>query len=182
MKTEILSQNLNKDNNPFKDSRNREVTKSLFVEYNSKNNDIVPMYTLRETDYVWEGEVKPSLKQLFLESEDLTEYVFAKTYFNSFRQWRRISNLPEIKPHVEEWREELELRIKNKLFNSLMESALKEGTKGVTAVKTLLEKEWRHANADKKVVRNTGYSKNKKEETTNKGVLKNLDVFLKTVN
>lgn len=181
MKTQILSQNLNKDNNPFKDSRNREVTKSLFVEYNNKNNDITPLYTLKETDLYWEGELKPSLKQLFLDAEDLTEYEFAKAHFNSYRQWRRISNLPEIKPHVDEWREELELRIKNKLFTSLMESALNEGTKGVTAVKTILEKEWRHANADKKIVRNTGFSKNKKEKSEDEGVLRNLDVFLKSV-
>jgi hypothetical protein len=167
----MLSGNLNKDNNPFKDSRNRELTKGLFQEYAYLSN-ATPVYTLKEDDYTLNGVTYPSLKRLYLEEEDLSEYVFAKKYLNSYRQWKKLQNVTEIAPHIEEWREELEIKIRSKALKAMIDTALFEGSKGTAAAKYILDKGWAKSSAKK--------DSEQKDKVIEKS-MPNLEVFLQRV-
>ena len=104
----------------FQDSLGRPVTQSLFLEFGYNDAAI---YTLKDYDYDYEGKKLPSIKRLYLEAEDVTEYEFANAYFLSYDHWLRICNMKIFKPYVEKMRTELELKLKARAMRKLIEQA-----------------------------------------------------------
>lgn len=66
------------DKTKMKDTQGRPLTQSLFLEPNY--NVDYAYYTMDDDDKNFKGKVYPSLKRLYLEMEDPTEYEFATTY------------------------------------------------------------------------------------------------------
>lgn len=60
---------------PYRDVMNRYRTQSLFWEWSQNKKDFKPLWTLNDLDH-HSGEY-PSLKRLFIEAADPTEYSFA---------------------------------------------------------------------------------------------------------
>ena len=104
----------------FLDNRGMPLTQSLFLELGYSP---FSKYTLKEVDHEWEGTKYPSLKRLYLEMEDVTEYEFANTYLLGWKHWMRICENKQMKPHVEEWREELELKLRARAAKQMFELA-----------------------------------------------------------
>ena len=125
----------------LRDSKNKIRTQSLFLETN-QNDTYRPIFTLKEYNWVRHGISYPSLKLLYLEIGDPTEYEFAMAIFGSWRIWQRICNNQMIKKEVDLWREELELRILSQSVKAIMDTAATEGSKGTTAAKWLADKGW----------------------------------------
>ena len=98
------------DKSNFKDELGRPVSTALFLEilYDEK----YAAYTLKEEDFLYNGKLYPSIKRLYLEESDVTEYRFAKKYFLSWSQWQKICKSKAMQEHIEEWREELEVKIR----------------------------------------------------------------------
>lgn len=105
------------------------------------------LYSLKDQDVnlpVGSGpEVRgyPSLKRLYLEEEDLTEYLFATKYFGGWHHWKLICEGP-LRDKIAEWRTELELKLQAKALKSILIEA-ECGTKNqFQANKYLMQKGW----------------------------------------
>lgn len=150
---------LSKEDTIFKDSRGRFLTQALFFEYKSTNNTVKPLYTLKEKDHTDDdGNTYLSLKRLYLDMGDVMEDAFASEYFYSIRHWKKVMSNKAIKPHVEEWREELEVQLRSRALRNIVDLA---DNGNYQANKTLLDRGWLDK-ADKK----TDKTKDKVKENT----------------
>lgn len=104
----------------FVDNAGRPLTQSLFLEIGYSD---FAVYTLKEDDYEYNGKVFPSLKKLYLEEEDPTEYDFANKHLLGWRHWKRLCENKAIRKHIDEWRDELEIKIRCKGVKNIMFSA-----------------------------------------------------------
>lgn len=108
------------------------------------------VYTLKEYDYTWNGKTYLSLKRLYLEACDPTEYNFANKYLCDWRHWETICALEWFKPHVEEWRKELQLKLRAAALAGMIEDANGTGREAQAARKYLLDGGWEKRNVQTK--------------------------------
>lgn len=122
----------------LKDTKGRYLTQSLFLEigYNSDT----AIFTLKDDHYEYEGKVFYSLKKLYLEEEDVTEYNFANKYFLGWDHWKKITENLVIFKHIRKWREELELKIRARAMKNTINSAM---SGNYQAARFLLNGEWK---------------------------------------
>lgn len=120
------------------DSEGRPLTQSLFLEvgYNEK-----AIYTFKEVDHVYQGKTYISLKKRFIEMEDPTEYEFATTYFLSWKHWLRICENKLLRAQIDEWREELEMKLRSRAVKQAMQAA-GSPSGNFQASKWLVDKGW----------------------------------------
>lgn len=121
----------------LKDRQGRPLTQSLFLELGYKTEYAV--YTLKDEDYEYEGKTYPSLKRLYLECADPTEYEFAIKHLLGWKHWTRIAENKVIKKHVDEWREELEVKLRSEGVRNAIKLA-KDGT--FQAAKWVADRGW----------------------------------------
>jgi len=124
------------DKEELKDTMGRPLTQSLFLELGYSDFSV---FTLKDDDYEYNGKVYPSLKKLFLESMDITEYEFATKNLLGWKHWQRLCANKAILKHVEEWRDELEIKLASQGVKSIVEGA-KFGNQ--TSAKWLAERGW----------------------------------------
>jgi hypothetical protein len=144
-------------------------TKSLFYElsYVDPSN---ALFTLKERDIEAHGRHYVSLRNLFVAMvpNDPTEYEFAQTVFGSWENWEAICKSPFVKPHIQKWRNEVEVKIKSQAIQAIAEEMKSNGRSSFSAAKLLLDKGWLDkdsaAQANKKL-------KAKEEEEQNKEAL-----------
>lgn len=117
------------------------ITQSLFLEIGYSDFAI---YTLKDQDYEYKGKLYPSIKRLYLECEDTTEYEFATTYFLGWAHWQRIASNVALQSHVETWRAELELKLRARAARTMI-SLANEGS--YQATKWLVDKGWEEKRA-----------------------------------
>lgn len=123
----------------FKTEQGRRLTKGLFFEQTLSDKSTV-LYTLKEHDH----EGYPSLKKLYLETEDPTEYKFACAYLDSYSHWEELCKCSWFQEYLELWRKELELKIKSKALFQIREEAENDLSKSkFTANKFLIEGGWK---------------------------------------
>ena len=120
------------------DSRQRPLTQSLFLEIGYTEEAI---YTLKEVDHEYNGKIYTSLKRLYLEMEDPTEYEFAVSYLLGWRHWERMCANVLIRKHIDEWREELDLKLRSRAIKQAMQAAASVGG-NFQASKWLADKGW----------------------------------------
>lgn len=120
------------------DEMGRYITQSLFLEINYTSHAV---YTLKDDHYEYNGVVLPSIKRLYLEMEDVTEYEFANTYFCGWRHWQRLLDNKVIRKHIDEWREELEYKLRAKGIKKIIES-VKNPQNAMQAAKWLADRGW----------------------------------------
>jgi hypothetical protein len=77
------------------------------------------VYTLKDNDHAG----LPSLKRLYLEECDPTEYRFATKYLGGWEHWKKLRECEWFKPYLDSWREELELRLKSDQYYRIMKEA-----------------------------------------------------------
>ena len=121
----------------FVDDRGRYKTLSLFLEI-AYDKDAI--FTLKDYDHEYNGKMYYSLKKLFLEESDPTEYQFATKYLAGWEHWQRICNNKVLSQHVEKWRVELELKLRSEGVAWIIKSARKK--QNWLAAKILAEKGW----------------------------------------
>lgn len=124
------------DRSRLVDAMNRPLTQSLFLEVSY--NDFA-VYSLKDEDCEWNGKEYPSLKRLYLETMDVTEYEFATKYLLGWRHWQRICANKMLLEYVEEWRMELEVKLRSEGVRQLRDAA-KAGH--VMSAKWLAERGW----------------------------------------
>lgn len=127
------------DKNKLVDGMGRPLTQSLFLEIGYREEFAV--YSLKDLDHHYKGKVYPSLKRLYLAHEDTVEYDFATTYLLGWNHWKRLNENKQLRKHFDEWREELELKIRSQAVKDIMDQCASEGG-SFQAAKWLADRGW----------------------------------------
>lgn len=128
---------------PYKDSKGRWRTQSLFLEYlwqtkNKTKVPIEPVFTLGEQDK--DGCL--SFKKLFLSFNDPSGYRFAITVLGSYEHWLRLCSQKWFQTHLDGWTEELEVKLASEGLKQIKGIADGEGQQALAAAKFLVNKGW----------------------------------------
>lgn len=126
------------DKSRLLDTMGRPLTQSLFLELGYSEYAV---YTLKEFDYPYKGKHYPSLKKLYLQEEDPTEYTFAERHLLGWQHWKRLCENKAISKHIEEWREELELKIRSQAVRDMINMCASENG-NYSAAKFLADRGW----------------------------------------
>ena len=126
------------DRSKFKDEKGRYITQGLFLEVNYNADQAV--YTFDGEHKEYKGKVYPSLKKLYLDMADVTEYNFAYQYLFDWEHWLRLTHNNLISSHIEKWRAELSLKLRAAGLQTIIDAALSDNS--YQAGKYLAEKGW----------------------------------------
>ena len=137
LKVRLLS--LNKDTLKGSEGRGAIRTKSLFADVLYEESRHTPVYYLKQEvsddEYI-------SLKEVYLQIADPTEYEFARMCFYNYQQWETITALPWAINTVNQWRAELQLKLRSEavreIFNMTVDPDVKE-TSRLQALKWLAD-------------------------------------------
>lgn len=118
----------------------------LFVDtknYQQRANQKGPYYTLHDSE--WKGY--PSMREMYLSCNDITEYEQAIYLLGSWDHWQTLVRSNTLKEYLPRWREELEAKVRSQAIKKLMDSDRTD------AAKWIAEKKWdvkrgRPTNAD----------------------------------
>lgn len=114
----------------------RPLTQSLFLELGYNDAAI---YTLKDEDFTYEGKRMPSIKRLYLEMADPTEYEFAVACFLNWNHWQRITENKACLKYITQWREELEVKLRSQAVKMNI-AAAKSGS--YQAAKWIADRGW----------------------------------------
>lgn len=118
------------------DNSGKPLTQGLFLEIGYSDSAI---YTLKDDDHEYNGRKLVSIKKLYLEMEDTTEYEFANKFFLGWSHWQRICNNKVLRKYIDEWRIELDLKLRARAVKLMIEQA---DSGGYQAVKWLADRGW----------------------------------------
>jgi hypothetical protein len=121
------------------DNAGRPLTQALFLELGY--SEPYAMYTLKEQDHTWNGKLYPSIKKLYIEADDPTEYAFATKYFLSWSHWKRLVENKVIGRYIAEWREELEIKLRSQAIRDIQNLCASENG-NYQAAKFLADRGW----------------------------------------
>lgn len=127
-------------NKNFKDITGTFLTQALFLELEYKPE--FAMYTLKDEDHEYKGVLYPSIKRLYLECEDVTEYEFANKYFASWSHWKRLQKNARIADHISDWREELEVKLRAQAIRNIIDQTTSDSQGSFQAAKWLADRGW----------------------------------------
>ena len=119
-------------------------TKGLFYETTLPEERPVfgTKWTLKEKDLVADGKTYISMKRVYLEMEDVTEYDFAMAALGSYKHWERLVESPIIRRHIDQWRKELNLKLKARAMKSIIKAATEDEKLSFQAMKYLADNEY----------------------------------------
>lgn len=112
-----MSTSTGKEVPSYKSTTGRYLTESLFYETSRGTASSDPVFTLKDEDH--KGHV--SMKRLYLEIGDPSEFEFAKRVLGSWQHWQLLTGLSWFKPHVQEWRDELMSQLRSKAAAAAIE-------------------------------------------------------------
>ena len=130
------------DKTKFKNSSGTHILKQIFFEFSDAEHQY-SVYTLKDYDHEYNGVTYPSLRRLYVECEDPTEYQFATEHLDSWAHWKKLIASNFFKPYLKEWREELEVRLRAKALARIKTRAASNGKDAQQADKILLSGGWK---------------------------------------
>ena len=115
-------------------------TKVIFYEKCYSHNDSSEaMFTLKPHDH----KHCKSLYLIYMDLDDITEYKIATEVLGGWAHWKALCSCKWFKPYLEEWREELRVRTKQRSLESLKHDAMDPDSKNYNnALKFLLDRGW----------------------------------------
>lgn len=153
-------------------------TSDLFIEMNQ--SEYPAYYTTANQDRTVDGVVYPSLKRLYLEEEDITEFDFATKYLESYEHWEQFVNSTRLKDMIDQWRKELVLKIKSRSLKGIIRDAVRENK--YEANKFLITNGWIDKDAEGKKVRGRPSKEEIKQEINRQASIeKELEEDLKRI-
>lgn len=114
------------DRTKFLDGSGKRVILQLFKEFARPDVKFKPVYTLQQ----W--------KEVFLDCRDPSEYLPAQTLLGDWEHWLEVRNHALIKPHVDKWQAELEVKLRSEAIQQIKNHAKQPG--GTAAAKWLADK------------------------------------------
>lgn len=106
------------DKSKLKDVMGRFITHSLFIETNY--NEELAVYSLTDEDKEYNGRIYPSLRKLYLEENDPTEYDFANKYLYNWDHWLKICENKVLGAEIDKWRVELEVKLRSEAVRAIL--------------------------------------------------------------
>lgn len=134
----MANETKNFNNNPFRAASGLYFTRGLFREkaWENPESAATPVYTLQDEDI----DGYKSLYRLYMEEEDITEFVFANKYLANNFHWEKLCNVEFFKPYVERWRKELRLKLKARALEAIVKESKDPNSKNYyVAAKYLAE-------------------------------------------
>lgn len=125
----------------YKDAQGRFRTVSLFAETitaSAKAKGYAPVFTLRDEC----AAGLPSLRKLFVLSNDPTGYQVAITALGSWQHWQKLYSTNWFMEYLEEWKIEQEVRMRSEAIMAIADEAKRGGASGNTAAKFIAKREW----------------------------------------
>lgn len=122
----------------FYDSKGRYLTQGLFLEIGYKTQFAV--YTLDGKDKDYKGKIYPSLKRLYLEMEDPTEYSFAIEHLADWDHWLRLKENKVLSPYFQKWKDELDVLLMCQAVKNIQD--ISSSDSGFQANKWLADRGW----------------------------------------
>ena len=124
----------------FKDSQGRWRSASLFLETNNDETKYTSVFTLADDDL--DGRL--SMRRIYMDANDPTEFLAAKHIFGSLDCWTQLCKSGFFKPHVARWREELQRRLRSRSIKIIEDCATsgKVSAAQLAAAKWLATQEW----------------------------------------
>lgn len=121
----------------LKDVVGRYRTQSLFREtnYGQSKSGLEPLWTLKDKD---PQNKLPSLKRLYIESKDPTEYTVAIQAFGSWSHWQRLRANSWFSDHADEWSVEQEVYIRSNAIRTVVKET-SGGKNAFTAARWIAE-------------------------------------------
>lgn len=120
------------------DTMGRPLTQSLFLEPSYDTRYAV--FTFNDNDKIYNGATYISLKRLFMECEDPTEYQFAKKHLLGWNHWKRLNENKMLRVYFDEWREELEIMLRSDAIKAIIDMGA-EGS-NYQAMKFMADRGW----------------------------------------
>lgn len=114
------------DRTKFLDGSGKRVILQLFKEFARPDVKFKPVYTLKD----W--------KDVFLDCRDPSEYQPAQLLLGDWEHWLEVRNHALIKPHVDKWQAELEVKLRSEAIQQMKSHAKQPG--GTAAAKWLADK------------------------------------------
>lgn len=100
----------------------KNVTTGLFVEL-ANDNTTNPVFTVTDEDKELRGKTYISMYKLYMDMEDLSEVKFANKYLHGYSHWRNLCDNDTLMPYIARWRYELELKLKAKALESIIQTS-----------------------------------------------------------
>jgi hypothetical protein len=125
----------------FKNKNGVLYTKALFLEM-SYEDPSSAIYTLKNEDHEHKGTNYLSLYRLYMREADPTEWRVAENYFDGWEHWEQIAKAAWMKPFVESWRKQLNLRLRSEALNRIISESKTNSKDSIAAAKYVLEKKW----------------------------------------
>lgn len=126
----------------YRNDQNTRLLEALFFERANRPGVAKKhvLYTLKDEDH----KGFPSLYRLYMETADPTEHYFASAYFENYDHWRMLTQSKWFKPHLDRWRNELEIKIRAKALAAIQRVADDIDDKNsFQANKFLINKGWK---------------------------------------
>ena len=108
----------------FKSTNGIYYTKQLFYETADVEREFV-LYTLKDQDH----EGHPSLRRLYMEIADETEFKVADTLFAGWPHWKKLLQCQWFLEYLNEWREELRVKQASSSLSALLQKAAQGDSK-----------------------------------------------------
>lgn len=110
----------------------------MFFEIATKRTDQT-YYTLKEEDHTYKEKTYVSLKKVYMDYNHVPglEYDFANDHLGGWVHWNKLVDSPKLKPYIESWREELEIKIRAASVKEVIKVSKSE--KGFQAAKWIAE-------------------------------------------
>ena len=128
----------------LRDERNIMRTSSLFWEVRRDRTDeavFKPIFSLKPEDHVVDGITFWSLKKVYFSYDHIPgfEYAFAMDVFGSWEHWIKLTK-SSFRQEFQEWRDELEIKIKSEAIKRMLTASKSNDAKGVAAAKYIADK------------------------------------------
>lgn len=138
--------------NKFKNGSGAHLLKPIFYELDNAEKTFA-VYTLKDYDHEAGGVLYPSLRRLYVDLADPTEYSFACTYLDGWSHWKKLCEANWFKEHLREWREELEVKLRAAALLKIRETAAADKKESFQAQKFIVQGGWKTPEDKEKVGR-----------------------------
>lgn len=136
------------DRSQLRDEMNKMRTSSLFVEFPVRGKSNGPLMTLRDVPYTMQdGTVLPSLREIYMQFSDPTEYSVAMHVLGDWNHWQRLTRNKNIMEYIQLWRDELEVKLRSEAIRGVVEVANGTSQSKLGAAKYIAEGGWKEKKA-----------------------------------
>lgn len=134
----------NVDGNKWKDNLGRWKVVNLFIDLYCDERNRHAIYTTYDDDFEKDGVKYPSLRKIYLAFDHVPhlEYDFADKFLGGWKHWQELCKSKTLAPHIQEWRETLEVKLQAKALRSMINTSYDDTPTGFNAKKYLADKGW----------------------------------------